>query len=60
MAIGYAVKHNRLPLKSLLFYYGDTMLSKKGFEVGEVDSSLATGGFYESKRAIRDFGWLEV
>jgi len=23
MAIGYAVKHNRLPLKSLLFYSGD-------------------------------------
>lgn len=23
VAIGYAVKHNRLPLKSLLFYSGD-------------------------------------
>jgi hypothetical protein len=28
MAIGQVVKHNRLPLKSLLFYSRDTMLSE--------------------------------
>lgn len=42
MAIGYAVKHNRLPLKSLLFYSVDTMLSEEGVEVGAVDVDFAT------------------
>ena len=37
MAIGYAVKHNRLPLRSSLFYRWDAMLSEKGIEVGTVD-----------------------
>lgn len=35
--ISYAVKHNRLPLKSLLFYSGDTVLAEKGAEIGAVD-----------------------
>lgn len=42
MAIGYAVKHNRLPLKSLLFYSVDTVLSEEGIEVGAVDVDFAT------------------
>lgn len=42
MAIGYAVKHNRLPLKSLLFYSVDTMLAEEGIEVGAVDVDFAT------------------
>lgn len=42
MAIGYAVKHNRLPLKSLLFYSVDTVLSEEGVEVGAVDVDFAT------------------
>lgn len=42
MAIGYAVKHNRLPLKSLLFYSRDTMFSEEGVEVGAVDVDFAT------------------
>lgn len=41
MAIGYAVKHNRLPLKRLLFCGGDTMLSEEGVEVGAVDVDFA-------------------
>lgn len=41
MAIGYAVKHNRLPLKSLLFYSGDTVFSEEGVEVGAVDVDFA-------------------
>lgn len=41
MAIGYVVKHNRLPLKSLLFYSGNTMLSEEGVEVGAVDVDFA-------------------
>lgn len=41
MTIGYAVKHNRLPLKSLLFYSGDTAFSEEGVEVGAVDVDLA-------------------
>ena len=41
MAIGYAVKHNRLPLKSLLFYSGDAMPSEEGVEVGAVDVDFA-------------------
>lgn len=41
VAIGYAVKHNRLPLKSLLFYSGDTMFSEEGIEVGAVDVDFA-------------------
>ena len=42
MAIGYAVKHNRLPLKSSLFYRWDAMLSEEGVEVGAVDVDFAT------------------
>ena len=42
MAIGYAVKHNRLPLKSLLFYRWDAMLSEEGIEVSAVDVDFAT------------------
>lgn len=42
MAIGYAVKHNRLPLKSLLFYSVDTVLSEEGIEVSAVDVDFAT------------------
>ena len=34
MAIGYVVKHNRLPLKNLLFYSRDTMFSEEGVEIG--------------------------
>lgn len=41
MAIGYAVKHNRLPLKRMLFYSGDSMLSEEGIEVGAVDVDFA-------------------
>lgn len=41
MAIGYVVKHNRLPLKSLLFYSVDTVLSEEGIEVGAVDVDFA-------------------
>lgn len=37
MAIGYAVKHNRLPLGRLLFYSLDAVLSEEGIEVGAVD-----------------------
>lgn len=42
MAIGYAVKHNRLPLKSLLFYSGDTVFPGEGVDVGAVDVDFAT------------------
>lgn len=42
MAIGYAVKHNRLPLKRLLFCGGDTVFSEEGVEVGAVDVDFAT------------------
>ena len=42
MAIGYAVKHNRLPLKSLLFYRWDAVLSEESVEVGAADIDLAT------------------
>ena len=41
MSIGYAVKHNRLPLKSLLFYSGDTVFSEEGVEVCAVDVDFA-------------------
>lgn len=41
MAIDYAVKRNRLPLKSLLFYSRDTVLSEEGVEVGAVDVDFA-------------------
>lgn len=41
MAIGYAVKHNRLPLKRLLFCGGDTVFSEEGIEVGAVDVDFA-------------------
>ena len=40
-AIGYAVKHNRLPLKSLLFYSRDTVFSEESVEVGAVDVDFA-------------------
>lgn len=41
MAIGFAVKHNRLPLKRLLFCGGDTVFSEEGVEVGAVDVDFA-------------------
>lgn len=41
MAIGYVVKHNRLPLKNLLFYSRDTMFSEEGVEVGAADVDFA-------------------
>ena len=41
MAIGYVVKHNRLPLKRLLFCGGDTVFSEEGVEVGAVDVDFA-------------------
>ena len=41
MTIGYAVKHNRMPLKSLLFYCGDTMFSEGSVEVGAIDVDFA-------------------
>lgn len=41
MAIGYAVKHNRLPLKSLLFCRRDSVLSEEGVDVGAVDVDFA-------------------
>ena len=41
MSIGYAVKHNRLPLKSSLFYSGDTVFSEEGVEVCAVDIDFA-------------------
>ena len=37
MAIGYVVKHNRLPLKSLLFSRSDAVLAEESVEVGAVD-----------------------
>lgn len=42
MAIGYVVKHNRLPLGRLLFYSLDAVLSEEGVEVGAVDVDFAT------------------
>ena len=42
MAIGYAVKHNRLPLERLLFCGGDTMFSEEGVEVGAADVDFAS------------------
>ena len=42
MAIGYAVKHNRLPLERLLFCGGDTVLAEESIEVGAVDVDFAT------------------
>lgn len=41
-AIGYAVKHNRLPLERLLFCGGDTVLAEESIEVGAVDVDFAT------------------
>ena len=41
MAIGYAAKHNRLPLKRLLFCGGDTVFAEEGVEVGAVDVDFA-------------------
>lgn len=41
MAIGYAVKHNRLPLESSLFYSRDTVPSEEGVEVCAVDVDFA-------------------
>lgn len=37
IAIGYAVKYNRLPLKRLLFYSGDAVLPEEVIEIGSVD-----------------------
>lgn len=37
MAIGYAVKHNRLSLGGLLFSRRDSVLSEECVEVGTVD-----------------------
>ena len=42
MAIGYAVKHNRLPLEELLFSRCDSVLSEECVEVGAVDVDFAT------------------
>lgn len=42
MAIGYAVKHNRLPLEGLLFTRTDSVGAKEGVEVGAVDVDFAT------------------
>ena len=42
MAIGYVVKHNRLPLKSLLFSRSDAVLAEESVEVGAVDVDFAT------------------
>lgn len=42
MAIGYAVKHNRLPLKSSLFYRWDAMLAQEGVEIGAGGVDFAT------------------
>lgn len=41
MTIGYAVKHNRLPLESSLFYSRDTVPSEEGVEVCAVDVDFA-------------------
>ena len=41
MAIGYVVKHNRLPMGSLLFSRRDAMLAEEGIEVGAVDVDFA-------------------
>lgn len=46
MAIGFAVKHNRLPLKRLLFCGGDTVFSEEGVGVAsgdEIDDLLQRG-----------------
>ena len=40
MAIVFAVKHNRLPLKSSLFYRWNAMLSEEGIEVGTADVGM--------------------
>lgn len=44
MAIGNRLccKHNRLPLKSLLFYSGDTALAEIGAEKVAVDIDFTT------------------
>lgn len=42
MAIGYAVKHNRLPLGGLLFSRRDSVLSEECVEVYAVDVDFAT------------------
>lgn len=42
MPIGYAVKHNRLPLGGLLFSRRDSVLSQKSVEVGAVDVDFTT------------------
>lgn len=41
MAICYVAKHNRLPLKSLLFSRTDSMRAEEGVEVGAVDVDFA-------------------
>ena len=42
MAIGYAVKHNRLPSDELLFSRCYSVLSEKGIDIGAVDVDFAT------------------
>ena len=42
MAIGYAVKHNRLPLEGLLFTSTDSVGAQEGVEVGAGDVDFAT------------------
>ncbi len=37
MAISYAVKHNRLSFKSLLFNSWDALFSEEGIDIGAVD-----------------------
>ncbi len=41
MAIGYVVKHNRLPMGSLLFSRRYPVLAEEGVEVGAVDVDFA-------------------
>lgn len=41
-AIGYAVKHNRLPLEGLLFTRTDSVGAQKGVEIGAGDVDFAT------------------
>ena len=41
MAIGYAVKHNRLPLVGLLFSRRDLVLSEEGVDIGAIDIYFA-------------------
>ena len=42
MAIGYAVKHNRLPLEGLLFTRTDSVGAQEGVEIGAGGVDFAT------------------